>query len=65
MGRGKSKHINKRRKAYRRQPELGEYGSFSIKRLQRALDAETAEAHSKGDGAVEIEREPSAEQTEE
>jgi hypothetical protein len=54
MGRAKQKHVGKRRKPNRRQPELGEYGQFSIQRLQRSLAAES-ESKSAADGAVDLE----------
>lgn len=68
MVKRKSKRIAKRRKAYRRQPEPGEYGSFSIERLRLDLDAdamnaESAEARSKADGSVDVTDEPDEEDT--
>jgi hypothetical protein len=55
MGRARQKHASKRRKPNRRVIEPGEYGSFSIRRLKRALDAE-AKAKSKADGVLERNR---------
>lgn len=63
----RQKRTTKRRKAFRREPEPGEYGSFSIQKLKRDLDAMDAgsESKSRADGAVDIEHEPDAEQGDE